>query len=154
VTKKILFVSHCPGKNTAELRDAALDGIDSLKLAGFEVVSKTPLQADADDVNACHGIIIATTENFGYMAGLVKDFFERIYYPCLESQQGLPLAVYIRAGEDGQGTRMGIEKIVTGLRWKLIAEPLILQGPYKPEFKEQVSELAMTMAAGLDANIF
>ena len=49
---------------------------------------------------------------------------------------------------------MGIEKIVTGLRWKLIAEPLILKGPYKPEFKEQVSELAMTMAAGLDANIF
>jgi multimeric flavodoxin WrbA len=154
MSKQILLVSHCPSENTVELRDAALNGIDSLELEGFDIVSKTPLQTNSNDVNACDGIIIGTTENFGYMAGLVKDFFERIYYPCLESQQGLPFALYIRAGEDGQGTRVSIEKIVTGLRWKLISEPLILRGPYKPEFKQQVSELAMTMAAGLDTNIF
>ena len=88
------------------------------------------------------------------MAGLIKDFFERIYYPCLEAKQGLPLALYIRAGEDGRGTRASIEKIVTGLRWKMIAEPLILRGAYRPEFKAEVAELAMTLAAGLEAEIF
>lgn len=154
MTLRVLFVSHCPSENTEELRDAALQGVASLNLDDIEIVSKSPLEADADDVDACDGIIIGTTENFGYMAGLIKDFFERIYYPCLESKQGLPFALYIRAGEDGRGTQASIEKIATGLRWKLVAEPLILRGPYKPEFKENAAELAMTMAAGLDANVF
>jgi multimeric flavodoxin WrbA len=154
MTLRVLFVSHCPSENTVELRDAALAGIESLELEDIEVISKSPLDAASDDVEACDGIIIATTENFGYMAGLIKDFFERIYYPCLESKQGLPFALYIRAGEDGRGTQASIEKIVTGLRWKPVVETLILRGRYQPEFREQVAELAMTMAAGLDSNIF
>ena len=154
MTLRVLFVSHCPSENTAELREAALLGIESLKLDDVEVTSKSPLEATKDDVEACDGVIIGTTENFGTMAGLIKDFFERIYYPCLESKQGLPFALYIRAGEDGRGTRASIEKIATGLRWKPVAEILILRGPYQAEFKDQVAELAMTMAAGLDSNIF
>jgi multimeric flavodoxin WrbA len=151
---RILLVSHCPSENTARLRDAALEAIHSLHLETIEVVSKNPPDANADAVLSCDGIVIGTTENFAYMAGLIKDFFERIYYPCLESKQGLPAGLYIRAGEDGRGTQAGIEKIMTGLRWKLIGEPLILRGPYRDEFEEEVAELAMTMAAGLDAEIF
>ena len=154
MTLSVLFVSHCPSDNTAELREAALQGIESLKLEDVEVISKSPLEATKDDVDACSGIIIGTTENFGTMAGLIKDFFERIYYPCLESKQGLPFALYIRAGEDGRGTRASIEKIATGLRWRPVADALILRGPYQAEFKDQVAELAMTMVAGLDSNIF
>ncbi len=136
------------------MRDAGLSAIASLDLETIDVVAKSPLQADAADVEGCDGIIIGSTENFGLMAGLIKDFFERIYYPCLENQQGLPIALYIRAGEDGRGTRAGIEKIVTGLRWKFIAEPIILRGNYSSELTAQVAELAMTMAAGLDSEIF
>ena len=99
-------------------------------------------------------IILGTTENFGYMAGLIKDFFERTYYPCLESKQGLPVALYIRAGEDGRGTRDAVGRILTGLRWKLVTPPLILRGKWQPAFCDQVAELAMTMAAGLDADLF
>ena len=150
----ILFVCHCPSENTRELRDAALAAVEDLQLVDVAVVSKDPLNANAEDVKACNGILFGTTENFGDMAGLSKDFFERIYYPCLELTQGLPVGLYIRAGEDGRGTLASVSKIVTGLRWKLIAEPLILRGPFIPAFAEQVAELAMTMATGLDAEIF
>ena len=151
---RILIVTHCPSKNTRILRDSALAAIKSLDLDRVAVVAKSPVDADASDVDDCDGILIGTTENFGDMAGLMKDFFERIYYPCLESKQGLPVGLYIRAGEDGRGTRASITKIITGLRWKYIAEPLILRGAYAPEFQEKVAELAMTMAAGLDAEVF
>ena len=151
---KLLVVTHCPSANTERLREAALDGIRSLSVNNLQIDSRSPQTAHSADVENCDGILIGTTENFGSMAGLTKDFFERIYYPCLETRQGLPAALYIRAGEDGSGTRTGIEKILTGLRWKLIAEPLILRGSYQAEFNDQVSELAMTMAAGLDAGVF
>jgi multimeric flavodoxin WrbA len=151
---RILFDSHCPSANTVSLRNAALAGIEGLNLDGVSVTAKSPLETDARDVEDCDGILIGTTENFGNMAGLSKDFFERIYNPCLESRQGLPVALYIRAGEDGRGAQSSIEKILTGLRWKPISESLILRGAYNDAFEVQVAELAMTMAAGLDADIF
>ncbi len=151
---RLLVVCHCPSANTAQLRDAAVSAIQEMDLDDVELRSKSPLETSSEDIEWCDGILLGTTENFGYMAGLTKDFFERIYYPCLETAQGLPMALYIRAGEDGRGTSAAISKITTGLRWKNINEPLILRGKYRPEFTEQVAELAMTLAAGLDAEIF
>ena len=150
----LLFVSHCPSENTMRLRDAALCGIDSLPSEGLDIRSLTPMQAGPGDVEWCDGILVGTTENFGDMAGLIKDFFERIYYPCLESSEGLPIALYIRAGEDGRGARTSIGRITTGLRWKSVADPLILRGAWDDRFEAQVAELAMTLAAGLDAGIY
>ena len=152
--KRLLFVCHAPSPNTEALRDAAVAAIRGLELDDVDVVVREPRRADATDVRECDGILIGTTENFGYMAGLTKDFFERIYYPCLDETVGLPVGLYIKAGEDGRGTRESIGRITTGLRWKSIDEPLILRGKYDPGFDEQVAELAMTMAAGIDAGIF
>ena len=151
---RLLFVCHKPSANTEKLCATATKAVDALDLDDFELRTLTPLETGADDVRACDGILLGTTENFGYMAGLTKDFFERIYYPCLEETVGLPYALYIRAGEDGRGTRDSLGRITTGLRWKPIDEPLILRGPYDEAFEEKVAELAATLAAGLDAGIY
>ncbi|HEY0834694.1 MAG TPA: NAD(P)H-dependent oxidoreductase [Azospirillum sp.] len=152
--KRLLVVAHCPSANTTALRDAVVRGARSPDVEGVEVVVAAPLQAGPEDVLAAHAVILGTPENLGYMSGALKDFFDRIYYPCLERTQGLPFALYVRAGHDGTGTRRAVDAITTGLRWRAVQEPLILRGAFRAEFVPRCEELGTLMAAGLEAGIF
>lgn len=152
-TKHLLIIAHAPSANTQQLRDAVVKGATHPEIENIQVKVLAPLETQPEDILAANAVIIGTTENFGYMAGLVKDMFDRCYYPCLEHTEGLPFAFYIRAGLDGTGTRRAIESITQGLRWKLVQQPLICLGEFKPEFIQQCEELGLSMAASLEAGI-
>ncbi|MBX2880461.1 MAG: flavodoxin family protein [Granulosicoccus sp.] len=152
--KSLLIVANQPSANTKRLAEVTATGARHPDIDSVHVIVREPLQAHADDVLNCHGIIIGTTENFGYMSGLIKDFFERIYYPCLEKTEALPYALYVRAGNDGQGTRNAVQRIVTGLCWSEAQPCLILKGDYQTSFETQCEELGATMAMGMEAGIY
>ena len=152
-SKHLLIVAHNPSPNTQKLVEATLRGARHEDIGGVEVKHIPPLEATADDVLWADAIILGTTENFGYMSGALKDFFDRIYYPCLEQTEAMPFAAYIRAGLDGSGTKIAIGKITTGLRWKAVQESMILHGDYRAEFETQCEELGMLMAASLESGI-
>ncbi len=152
--KRLLIVAHAPSPNTIRLRDAVAGGARHPDIDGVEVEVLSPFDTGPEQVLACQAIILGTTENLGYMSGALKDFFDRTYYPCLEQTQGLPYALYIRAGQDGTGTRRGVETIVTGLRWRAVQEPLICRGEWREDFVPKCAELGTLMAAGLEAGVF
>ncbi len=152
--KHLLIVAHSPSENTQTLEDAVIRGASNSEIEGVELRVCRPLACDAKEVLWANAIILGTTENFGYMSGAMKDFFDRIYYPCQELTEGLSYAMYIRAGNDGLGARTSIERIVSGLKWREVQDPLICTGDYKEEFQQACEELGMTMAAGLEAGIF
>lgn len=151
--KQLLIVAHAPSANTRLLRDAACRGASHPDLEQMHCVVKAPLEAGPEDVLACDAILLGTTENLGYMSGALKDFFDRSYYPVLEEKQGLPCALYIRAGHDGTGTQRAVESIVSGLRWRWVQPPLILRGEWQPTFADQVEELSMTLAFSVESGI-
>jgi multimeric flavodoxin WrbA len=152
-TKRLLVVAHAPSANTRALLDAVVRGAQAAEAEDVEVEALNPFRAGPDEVLAAQAIILGTPENLGYMSGALKDFFDRIYYPCLERTQGLPYALFVRAGHDGTGTVRGVTTIVTGLRWRAVSEPLVCRGPFRDEFVAQCEELGTVMAAGLDAGI-
>ena len=47
---------------------------------GVEVRFVNAQAADAKDLTWADGLILGTPENFGYMSGMMKDFFERTFY--------------------------------------------------------------------------
>lgn len=152
--KRLLIIAHAPSPNTRAMRDALLEGAQASEIETVEARARTPFETQPEDVRAADGVLLLTPENLGYMSGALKDFFDRCYYPCLEHTQGKPYALVIRAGNDGTGTRRGVETIATGLRWRAIQAPLICRGAWRPEFVAQCRELGMLMAAGLEAGVF
>ena len=152
--KKLLIVAHCPSENTKNLCNAALEGSKDPQILGVEVVVKTPFESDIQDIFWANAVLLGTTENLGYMSGALKDFFDRTYNEALGNTDGLPYALYIRAGMDGTGTRRSITSITNGLRWREVQAPLILKGQWKNEFLSDLRELGMGMAAGLESGIY
>jgi hypothetical protein len=143
-----------PTDHPARLRAAVHEGAGSPDIAGVETLALTPFAAGPEEELAADGIILGTTENLGYMSGALKDFFDRTYYGVIDRTEGLPYALYIRAGHDGTGTRRGVETIVTGLRWRAVQQPLVCRGDWQESFVDDCRELGMAMAAGLEAGIF
>jgi hypothetical protein len=82
--------------------------------------------AGPDEVLAAHGYIFVGPENLASMSGMLKDFFDRCYYPALDRLNGRPYASLICAGSDGSGAARQIERIATGWRLKMAAEPVIV----------------------------
>jgi hypothetical protein len=152
--KKLLIVSHAPSPNTRRLREAVVAGARHEDIENVEATALSPFDAGPREVMAAQALILGTTENLGYMSGALKDFFDRVYYPCLEETQALPYALYVRAGKDGTGTCRAVESIATGLRWRAVQEPLVCRGEFQEDFVGRCEELGMLMAAGLDSGVF
>lgn len=150
--KRLLIVHHSASGGATRMRDAVLEGV---RLGdAVEVCALPAREAGPADVLGAHGIILGTPENFGYMSGALKDFLERIYHPCLEHTQGLPWALFVRAGNDGRGAVDSVKRIVTGLRWREVAPPVIVRGELDEPALSACRELGETLATGVAAGIF
>lgn len=152
--KRLLIVYHSVSGGTRALLDAAVAGASDPAITEVDLCAKTAFETTADDVRQAHGLLLGTPENFGYMSGALKDFFDRIYYPCLEHTQGLPYGVFIRAGNDGRGALAAIERIATGLRWRCALPPIIARGELTSAALDECHELGQTFAAALEAGVF
>lgn len=86
------------------------------------------------DLLSAGGFLFACPENLGTMSGVMKEVFDRCYYPLLGRIEGRPYATAIAAGSDGRGAQAQIDRIVTGWRLRRVADPLIVNlGAQTPE---------------------
>ena len=154
--KTLLVVAHSPSTNTRNLgRALALTNFPNRsELDQLSINSLSPFATKTDHLTGADGILLFTTENFGYMSGALKDMFDRLYYPCLDLTQGLPYCLCVRAGKDGAGTVRAVEAIATGLKWSVAQPPLVLQGEFQPQFIDRAENYALTFATGLEMGIY
>jgi multimeric flavodoxin WrbA len=153
-SRHLLVVYHSRSGGTQRLAEAVIAGATSDDIDDVEVRVLGAFDAGVDDVRWCDGVLLGTPENFGYMSGALKDFFERIYYALLEETRGLPYALFVKGGHDGEGAIRSVERIVTGLAWKAVLPPVLVVGDVDDAALERGHELGITFAAGLEAGVF
>ncbi len=152
--RHLLIVAHSQSGSTERMTNAVLRGATSELIENVAVRSLSPLDADADDVLWADGMILGTPENFGYMSGALKYFLDRIYYPCENRIEGMPFALFVRAGNDGTGAITSVRRILSGLALREVQEPVLFVGDVDESRLIECEELGATIAAGLEAGLF
>ena len=152
-SKNILFIHHSPSLNTIKLSNHVKKKLCNFSLnVNFKALNS--LETNASSFHLVDGLIIGTTENFGYMSGLTKDFFDRCYDDLKDKTEGLPIIYYVRAGLDGEGCKVALNKILTGLRWRQVLPPLILKGSWQEDYLKQLENFVLTFASGIELGIY
>ena len=123
--KTLLIVYHTLTGGTLQMAHAAAAGAAGAE-AGLAVRLLRAPEAKAADVLAADAYLFAAPENLASMAGMMKDFFDRCYYPVLGRINGRPYAVMVCAGSDGAGAVRQLERIALGWRLRPVAPALIV----------------------------
>ena len=150
--KTILIVYHSQGGTMKSMAEACKRG--AVKVDNVRVVLKSAGETTLNDLVSCDGLAIGSPEYFGYMAGAIKDLFDRTYEKAREKTFRLPFVLFVCAGNDGRGAVTQIEKIATGYQWKKVQEPLRITGSPKDTDLRKIEELGQTLAAGVEAGIY
>jgi NAD(P)H-dependent FMN reductase len=149
---RILIVYASQTGGAARLADAVERGAQAQPSAAIRKLHGT--RAGLADLLWCDALVIVTPENFGYMAGAVKDFFDRTYDAAQGKRANLPYGVVVRAGNDGTFALAAVERIARGYGFKRIAEPILSVGDDVDGPLVQCEELGQTLVAGLELGIF
>lgn len=91
-----------------------------------DTVLKAARDAHPGDLFQADGYIFCAPENLAAIAGVMKDFFDRSYYPLLGRIEGRPYAQMICAGSDGQNAARQTARIAQGWRLREVQPPLIV----------------------------
>ena len=166
--RSILIVHHSASGGTRSLVTAFCEGVSATD--GVGVTTRSALVARAPEVRNADALIVATPENFGYMAGSVKEFFDRVFYACMADTTaqgggiesvlaGRPYSVLVCAGNDGSGAMQSVDRIITGWRMRKAHPGVIARrvggeaGSSKGELREEdltaCRELGQLFAEGL-----
>ncbi|WP_299324503.1 NAD(P)H-dependent oxidoreductase [Parasphingopyxis sp.] len=161
---RLLIVYHSMTGGTQQMAEAAAQAARDAD--GADVIVKEAPDAGPEDLLAADGYLFATPENLAAIAGVMKAFFDRCYYPVLGKLEGRPYAAMICAGSDGENARAQLERIATGWRLKKVAdtpiictyaqtkEEILAEKTIPDDDLAQCREIGAALAAGLELGVF
>lgn len=116
------------------------------------------MDADIDDVLSASLVLFIMPENFAAIAGGMKDFLDRVFYPAERAGvQLLPYALLVAAGNDGSHCLKQMDKILLGINGKPIQMPHIVytnSGLLSEDDNLHCQTLAQTLVLGLDMGLY
>lgn len=173
--KRLLIIHPGSAGATAQLVAALRDGAQEAE-DDVAVRVLSALVCGPAEVLAADGYVFASPKRFGTMAGELKTFFDRTFYPVMADHDsrlgggeipliaGRPYALVVSAGNDGTGAVAAIERIVTGWRLRRVAKPLIARreggvagttrGELNPADLARARELGAALASGLSLGLW
>ena len=129
--KNILIIYHSEGGIVEKMASSIKRGTENLE-KDIQVELKYAQDPNWDKLKAAAGIAIGTPDYFDYMAGTVKDFFDRTYFPSQSKIKGslvagLPCVFFASGGTGGEPALESLEKIGKYFKFNIVDN--ITSGP-------------------------
>ena len=140
---RVLIVFHSQSGNTKSAAEAVAEG--AAAVAGTDVTVKEALEANVEDILSCDAIAVGTPDYFNYMAGGLKDFFDRVYYPTQGSVTGKPCGIFVTHGGGGKAVE-SVSSICGSFKFKLVEPPVLVQGAPDADARKQLAALGASLA--------
>lgn len=140
---QVLVVFHSQGGNTKAAAEAVAQG--ARKVAGTQVVVKEALKATQDDLTSCGAVAVGTPDYFSYMAGGLKDFFDRAFYPTQGKVTDKPCGIFVTHGGGGKAAD-SVVGICKTFKFKLLGKPVLVKNAPDAGASAQLAELGKALA--------
>lgn len=113
------------GGRTEALAEAVAEGVEEVEGASASV--KRVDYATVEDLIACDAVAFGSPNYFSYMAGLMKDFFDRAL--SIRSRvAGKPAAAFTSGGSSSDAALRSLDRMIASFRLEKTAEGVVSVG--------------------------
>jgi multimeric flavodoxin WrbA len=140
----VLVVYHSLGGQTKKMAEAVAEGAGGVP--GTKVVVRTGLEASVDDLLECDGIALGSPDYFSYMAGGLKDFLDRAYYPSKGKVTDKPAVAFGSAGGPPDTILALLARAIGWFKFRQVAESVGASGGISPEALAECQALGRKLA--------
>lgn len=121
----VLVLYYSRSGRTEVLANSVAEGVDSVEGASANV--KRVDYATVNDFIYCDAVAFGSPNYFSYMAGLMKDFFDKAL-SIRERVAGKPSVAFTSGGGGSDTARLSLERMIASFRLEKVAEGVISQG--------------------------
>ena len=101
--------------------------------------------ATVDDLISCDAVAFGSPNYFSYMAGLMKDYFDKAL-SIREKVSGKPAAAFSSGGGSSDATLASLERMIVSFRMEKVADGLVSQGDPSEENQKECKKLGEALA--------
>ena len=141
---RILVVYHSLSGNTQKMAEAFADGAKSVP--DTEVVLKKAADTTLQDLLRCSAVAFGSADYFSYVAGALKDFFDRTFYPSQGKVTGKPYAAFATGGGGGETVLAVLDRLCGSFKLKKAVNGVSAAGVPSLEVLKECTEAGKRLA--------
>lgn len=151
----ILMVFHSQSCRSQTLAFCCYEKAKETAQEGTTIRLRRAYDGELDDLLWADFLLLFTPENFGAIAGGMKDFLDRVFYPAERANiKAMPYCTIISAGNDGTGASRQIEKIMKGLGSEPVQPPVVFYGAPDKEAMARCAEISEALVTAVEMGIY
>lgn len=122
---EVLVLYYSRGGRTEAMAKAVAEGAQGVE--GVTALLRRVDYSNIYDLITCDAVAFGSPNYFGYMAGLVKDFFDRAL-AVREKISSKPAAAFTSGGGANDSALLSLERMITSFRLEKVADGVACSG--------------------------
>jgi multimeric flavodoxin WrbA len=140
---EVLILYYSRSGRTEALANAVAKGVENVE--GSSATVKRVDYATVNDFISCDAVAFGSPNYFSYMAGLMKDFFDKAL-SIRERVAGKPSVAFTSGGGSSNFALLSLEKMMSSFRLEKVADGVVSQGEPNEENLRACKKLGEVLA--------